>query len=511
VVDYAPSQSQNRELKNVGAHQGAISSNEALSRPSALLQPFMSANADTIAAIATPAGAGGIGIVRVSGPLAARIGWKLCNKHLQPRQAQFVHFRDQHGTDFDQGVAIYFPAPHSFTGEEIVELQAHGAMVVLNQLLRRCVALGARPARAGEFSERAYLNGKIDLAQAEAIADLIASQSETQARAALRSLEGAFSTEVKALQQQLERLRLYIEAAIDFPEEEIDFLADHRLLADIASVRSNLMELLQGARRGQRLRDGLHTVLIGRPNAGKSSVLNALARSDRAIVTAEPGTTRDVLREHIDVDGVALTLVDTAGLRHSDNAIEQEGMRRARAELVSADLALIVLAPEDEDQLDALRAEAPAQARCIILHNKLDLRARGRSGVSRDVIADEVGEDHSQSGSRRSYTSSNEEIHLDISALTGAGLDELRHCLRQLAGHGDGSEGAFSARSRHVLALERVAEHLQYAEQHLIRNRAGELAAEELRLAQQDLSELTGEYRNDDLLGAIFSSFCIGK
>jgi tRNA modification GTPase len=468
---------------------------------------------DTIAAIATPAGSGGIGIVRVSGSLARRIAWKLCNRQLLPRQAQLVRFRDRHARAIDQGIALYFPAPNSFTGEDVIELQAHGAGVVLNQLLRRCVELGARTARAGEFSERAFLNGKIDLAQAEAIADLIASQSEAQARAALRSLDGVFSAEVKSLQKQLEHLRLYIEAAIDFPEEEIDFLADHRLLSDIASTRNNLNELLLGARRGQRLRDGVHTVLIGRPNAGKSSVLNALARSDRAIVTAQPGTTRDVLREHIDVDGVALTLVDTAGLRDSDDVVEQEGVRRARAELVRADLALIVLAPEDEDQLDALRAEAPAGARRIVLHNKSDLRD-GRSGVSRDALAPASrAEEQEHRGSRRSHIAldNHDELHLDISALTGAGLDELRHALRQTAGHGDGSEGAFSARTRHVLALERVAEHLQHAQQHLIRNRAGELAAEELRLAQQDLSELTGEYRSDDLLGAIFSSFCIGK
>ena len=453
----------------------------------------MSDSSETIVAIATASGAAGIGIVRLSGPDARRIAWKLCSKRLQPRQAHFVRFRDQHGALIDQGVAIHFPAPHSFTGEDVVELQAHGAMVVLNQLLRRCLSLGARSARAGEFSERAFLNGKIDLAQAEATADLIASQSEAQARAALRSLDGAFSDEVNGLQQRLEMLRIYIEAAIDFPEEEIDFLADHRLLSDIASVRSALADLLDGSRRGQRLRDGLHTVLIGRPNAGKSSVLNALARSDRAIVTAQPGTTRDVLREHIDVDGVALTLVDTAGLRDSDDSIEREGMRRARAELDRADLALIVLAPEDEDQLDALRAEAPRSARRLVLHNKQDLR----SGDQRSA--------------RHAASADGNEIHLDISALNGTGLDELRHQLRQLAGHGDGSEGAYSARTRHVLALERVNEHVQFAEQHLLRNRAGELAAEELRMAQHDLAELTGEYRSDDLLGAIFSSFCIGK
>ncbi len=454
----------------------------------------MSERSDTIVAIATPAGAGGIGIVRLSGPAARQIGWRLGQRRLQPRLAQFVRFRDGYGEAIDHGVALYFPAPHSYTGEDVVELQAHGAMVVLNRLLRRCVELGARSARAGEFSERAFLNGKIDLAQAEAIADLIASQSEAQARAALRSLDGAFSQEVQALQKRLEMLRMYIEAAIDFPEEEIDFLADHRLMSDIASLRTHLADLLAGARRGQRLRDGLHTVLIGRPNAGKSSVLNALARSDRAIVTAQPGTTRDLLREHIDVDGVALTLVDTAGLRDSEDSIEQEGVRRARAEIERADLALIVLAPEDEDQLPALRAEAPERARRLVLHNKSDLRGERAMPQTADV-----GSEHPA------------EIHLDISALTGAGLDALRHQLRQLAGHGDGSEGAYSARTRHVLALQEVAEHLQQAEQQLVRNRAGELAAEELRLAQQDLAKLTGEYRSDDLLGAIFSSFCIGK
>lgn len=454
----------------------------------------MSERNDTIVAIATPAGAGGIGIVRLSGPAARQIGWRIGQRRLQPRLAQFVRFRDGYGEAIDHGVALYFPAPHSYTGEDVVELQAHGAMVVLNRLLRRCVELGARSARAGEFSERAFLNGKIDLAQAEAIADLIASQSEAQARAALRSLDGAFSQEVQALQKRLEMLRMYIEAAIDFPEEEIDFLADHRLMSDIASLRTHLADLLAGARRGQRLRDGLHTVLIGRPNAGKSSVLNALARSDRAIVTAQPGTTRDLLREHIDVDGVALTLVDTAGLRDSEDSIEQEGVRRARAEIERADLALIVLAPEDEDQLPALRAEAPERARRLVLHNKSDLRG---DSVTPQPVA--------------SGTENPAEIHLDISALTGAGLDALRHQLRQLAGHGDGSEGAYSARTRHVLALQEVAEHLQQAEQQLVRNRAGELAAEELRLAQQDLAKLTGEYRSDDLLGAIFSSFCIGK
>ena len=446
----------------------------------------MSDSSETIVAIATASGAAGIGIVRLSGPDARRIAWKLCNKRLQPRQAHFVRFRDQHGALIDQGVAIHFPAPHSFTGEDVVELQAHGAMVVLNQLLRRCLSLGARSARAGEFSERAFLNGKIDLAQAEAIADLIASQSEAQARAALRSLDGAFSDEVNGLQQRLEMLRIYIEAAIDFPEEEIDFLADHRLLSDIASVRSALADLLDGSRRGQRLRDGLHTVLIGRPNAGKSSVLNALARSDRAIVTAQPGTTRDVLREHIDVDGVALTLVDTAGLRDSDDSIEREGMRRARMELQRADLVLLVSETDAPDP--KLLQDVAQTADVLIVRNKID-----RDGLSPDV-----------------QTESNGRTTIHVSARTGEGMQALRRELATRAGIGDGQQG-FSARARHVEALERARLALAHARQSLVAADTLELTAEDLRQTQAALGEITGVVGVEDLLGRIFANFCIGK
>lgn len=451
----------------------------------------MVSRSETIAAIATPAGAGGIGIVRLSGARARAIAESICGRVLKPRRAELVQFCDQHQQRIDQGIALYFVGPHSFTGEDVVELQAHGAPVVLRQLVQHACALGARPARAGEFSERAYLNGKIDLTQAEAIADLIASQSATQARAALRSLDGEFSRRVQSLQVALIHARLGIEATIDFPEEEIDFLSDGRLHTEIVDLASSVQGVLQEASHGQRLRDGLHAVLIGRPNAGKSSLLNALAGADRAIVTPLPGTTRDVLREPVLVDGMAITLVDTAGLRASGDLIEQAGMCRARGELEHADLVLIVLDPADPQALDALRAEAPATARRLIVHNKIDLLPSAVASTSALTIDGEV--------------------HVRVSAKTGAGLDQLRATLAQFAGRGDGSEGSYSARARHVAALERVADHVALAESRLRIERAGELAAEELKLAQQALSELTGEYLADDLLAAIFGTFCIGK
>ena len=441
---------------------------------------------DTIAAVATAPGAGGIGIVRLSGADAAAIARTLASIEPQPRHAHYAALRDAQGEPIDRGLVLWFPAPHSFTGEDVVELQVHGAPVVLARLLGRCVELGARHARAGEFSERAFLNGKIDLAQAEAIADLIAAQSDAQARAALRSLQGEFSTRVNALLKALIDARLHVEAAIDFPEEEIDFLADGQILARLDAIATSLDALLRDAERGQRLRDGLHAVIIGAPNAGKSSLLNALAGADRAIVTDIAGTTRDLLREAVNIDGIGITLVDTAGLRDSPDVIESEGIRRARNELAQADLAILVVAPEDEARIDALRAEVPTGAAVLVVHNKSDLA--DRSSV--------VG--HAAD-------------HLHVSAKTGAGLDALRAAIRGHAGLGDGAEGSFSARARHVSALQRVREALSNARARLVHDRAGELVAEELRLAQHALSEITGEFSSDDLLGVIFSSFCIGK
>lgn len=445
-------------------------------------------NAETIAAVATAPGAGGVGMLRVSGENASRIALTLLGRAPQPRHAHYCAFRTGAGELIDRGILLHFPLPNSFTGEDVVELHTHGSPVVLDWLLRRVCELGARPARAGEFSERAFLNGKLDLTQAEAVADLIASQSETAARAALRSLDGVFSQQVRSLLGNLIDLRVYIEAAIDFPEEEIDFLAAPELRSRLDAVGRQLSDLLVQTRRGVRLADGLHVVIVGRPNVGKSSLLNALAAQDRAIVTPQAGTTRDLLRENIQLDGVYLTLVDTAGLRQSADVVEREGMRRARQELERADVALLV---SDAEHLDAdLQLLGPAQSgqRRLLVCNKIDLAA---TEPRRESVA--AG------------------IRIDVSARTGAGLELLRQELIVLAHGGEGSAGGFSARTRHVLALENVAAHLAAAEFALTQQQAGELAAEELRHAQRQLGELTGEFSSDDLLGAIFSSFCIGK
>jgi tRNA modification GTPase len=449
----------------------------------------MAPSRDTIAAIATAPGRGGIGVVRISGSHARAIAHALTGRVPRARHVALTPFNDANGEAIDHGLVLRFDAPRSFTGEDVIELHAHGSPVVLDLLLARCIELGARRARPGEFSERAYRNGRLDLAQAEAIADLIAAGSEAQARAATRSLQGEFSRRVTALLDALIRLRLYIEAAIDFPEEEIDFLADARLTAELDQLRTQLDQLLTAARSGQRLRDGLHAVIIGAPNAGKSSLLNALAGVDRAIVTPIPGTTRDALRETVSLDGVELTLVDTAGLRDTPDAIEAEGMRRARDELARADLALLLVDTHTGERgLQALQRECPPGLARIILRNKIDL-----------------------SGKAPAITKLGEHTEIRLSALTGAGLDLLRAKLRQHAGATEHNEGAFSARARHVEALQRVAASLDAASVALRGTRAGELAAEDLRQAQQALSEITGEFTTDDLLGEIFSRFCIGK
>lgn len=448
----------------------------------------MSAALDTIAAIATPAGSGGIGVLRVSGSGVPDIARALLDALPPPRLATLASLHDEHGALIDRALALYFPAPHSFTGEHVLELHAHGSQIVLDELRQRVCALGARPARAGEFSERAYLNGKLDLAQAEAIADLIASRSQAQARAALRSLQGDFSARVQALLQALIALRAHIEAAIDFPEEEIDFLADPLLRERLDALRDDLAALLREARRGVRLTDGLHAVIVGRPNVGKSSVLNALAADERAIVTDIPGTTRDVLREEVRIDGVSLTLADTAGLREASDAVESEGIRRARAELTRADAVLLVTdrAHANDDRL--LLDDLPRSTARIVLVNKIDLDG---ASARRDI--------------------NDGEVLIALSAKTGAGLEFLREELKALAGADEAMDGAFSARERHVLALQHANMHVIAAVHALHERSAGELAAEELRTAQRHLGEITGEYTSDDLLGAIFSSFCIGK
>lgn len=441
---------------------------------------------DTIAAIASAPGAAGVGVVRVSGPAVPSMARTLLGSTPQPRFAHFTAFRDQAGELIDRGLLLHFPAPASYTGEHVLELQGHGSAVLLDQLLRRCCELGARLARPGEFTERAFLNGKLDLAQAEAVADLIAARSQAGARAALQSMEGVFSRKVEALLQALITLRVHVEAAIDFPEEEIDFLADPAIQHQLDVVRAELGQLLREAQRGLRLNDGLRVAIIGRPNAGKSSLLNALAGSDRAIVNAAAGTTRDVLREALSLDGIALELADTAGLRDTDDEVEREGVRRAHGELQRADVALLVTEVDHATADLAFFAPLPAHVERIVLINKIDLDAMPPHSESRDQTQ-----------------------WLWASARTGAGLDNLREHLKQLAGAGSG-EGAFSARRRHVLALQQVDVHLQDTATELTHG-AGELAAEALRQAQHALGEITGSYSSDDLLGAIFGSFCIGK
>lgn len=442
---------------------------------------------DTIAAIATAPGAGGVGIVRLSGPRARTVAETLCARVLAPRRAHYVRFRDDRGDTIDDGIALYFAAPASYTGEDVVELQAHGSPAVLHELVARSVALGARRARPGEFSERAFLEGRLDLAQAEAVADLIAAADSRAARAARRALDGEFSRRVDALADELLAIRVHVEAAIDFADEPIDTLGGAQLRARLATTSSALDDLLAAAERGRRLRDGLHAVIVGPPNAGKSSLLNVLAGSDRAIVTDIAGTTRDLLHETIRIDGIELTLVDTAGLREGGDAIEREGMRRARGELGRADLAIVVLDARDPGGGHAAVADAIADVPARLwLHNKADLLATADAEPAADSLW--------------------------VSARTGLGIEALHARLRQLAqGNAEGAgEGAFTARARHVEALALARGELAAAAVHLDHDTL-DLAAEALRLAHDQLGEITGRVRADDLLGHIFSSFCIGK
>lgn len=446
----------------------------------------MTPTQDTIAAIATAPGAGGVGIVRLSGPRAQAISETVCARALSPRRAHHVRFLDADGGTIDDGIALSFPGPASFTGEDVVELQAHGSPVVLQQLVARACALGARMARPGEFSERAFLNGKLDLAQAEAIADLIAAADARAARAARRALEGVFSARVDGIGRSLLALRVHVEAAIDFADESLDTLGGEQVRLRLAEARQQLDALIADAERGRKLRDGVHAVIVGPPNAGKSSLLNALAGSDRAIVTDVAGTTRDTLRETIRLDGLELHLVDTAGLRDGGDAIEREGMRRARAELQRADVALAVVDARDPAAGRAAVADDIVGVPAVLwIHNKVDLLAR--------VPADDADSLH-------------------VSAANGIGMDRLHHRLRALAGaeSGEAGDGEFSARARHVDALQRAAVHAGAAADQL-RHEHLELAAEELRLAHDALGEITGRLSADDMLGHIFSTFCIGK
>jgi tRNA modification GTPase len=445
---------------------------------------------DTIAAVATPPGRGGIGIVRISGPRVRTIALALLGGSPEPRLAEWHRFRDGDGDLLDEGLAVFFPAPRSFTGEDVLELHGHGGPVVLDMLLARVLALGARLARPGEFTERAFLNDKLDLAQAEAVADLIDAGTRAAARAAVHSLTGAFSAAVQRLAEAVMSLRVYVEAAIDFPDEEVDFLSDGAVHARLCALRDRLEEVAASAHQGQLLRDGMTVVIAGRPNAGKSSLLNRLSGEDTAIVTEIPGTTRDVLRARIQITGMPVHIVDTAGLRESADPVEREGVRRAWREIETADRILLVV--DDRDGLTAedatTLARLPAAVPVTVVHNKIDLTGRppGLNQAAYGRLA-------------------------ALSAKTGAGLPALQAHLAEAVGFHPQDHAPYLARRRHLEALRRAGEHLETAQVQLADFHAGELVAEELRLAQLHLGEITGAVRSDDLLGRIFATFCIGK
>lgn len=450
---------------------------------------------DTIVAQATPPGRGGVGILRVSGKQATEVALQVLGQLPKPRHADYLPFLDGDGTILDQGIALYFPGPNSFTGEDVLELQGHGGPVILDLLLKRILSLpNIRIARPGEFSERAFLNDKLDLAQAEAIADLIDASSEQAARSAVNSLQGVFSNRVHQLVEALTHLRIYVEAAIDFPDEEIDFLSDGKIEGQLNKVMLELDGVRAEARQGSLLREGMKVVIAGRPNAGKSSLLNALAGRDAAIVTDIAGTTRDVLREHIHIDGMPLHIIDTAGLREAGDEVERIGIERAWNEIEQADRVLFMVdgtttdATEPEQIWPEFMARLSASLPITVVRNKADLtdEKRGMSEVSGHSL-------------------------IRLSARTGDGIQDLREHLKQSMGFTSNTEGGFLARRRHLDALETAAEHLQQGMEQLVSARAGELLAEELRQAQLALSEITGEFTSDDLLGRIFSSFCIGK
>ncbi|HDR1384312.1 TPA: tRNA uridine-5-carboxymethylaminomethyl(34) synthesis GTPase MnmE [Pasteurella multocida] len=450
---------------------------------------------ETIVAQATAPGRGGIGILRVSGPKAVEVAHAVLGKCPKPRMADYLPFKDSDGSVLDQGIALYFKAPHSFTGEDVLELQGHGGQVLLDLLLKRILQLeGLRLARPGEFSEQAFLNDKLDLAQAEAIADLIDASSEQAARSALKSLQGEFSNKVNQLVDSVIYLRTYVEAAIDFPDEEIDFLADGKIETHLNDIITQLDHVRSEAKQGSILREGMKVVIAGRPNAGKSSLLNALAGREAAIVTDIAGTTRDVLREHIHIDGMPLHIIDTAGLREATDEVERIGIVRAWSEIEQADRILLMLdsTETDNQDLEKVRSEfltkLPSNIPVTIVRNKADL-----SGEKEGIV-----EQHG-------YTV------ITLSAKTQQGVSLLREHLKQSMGYQTNMEGGFLARRRHLEALEQAATHLQQGHVQLTQFYAGELLAEELRRVQNHLSEITGQFTSDDLLGNIFSSFCIGK
>ncbi|GAB3487121.1 tRNA uridine-5-carboxymethylaminomethyl(34) synthesis GTPase MnmE [Marinomonas epiphytica] len=449
---------------------------------------------DTIAAQATAPGRGGVGIIRLSGPKSLAIAKQIVGFDPKPRYAHYVPFKDAQGEQLDMGLALYFPGPNSFTGEDVFELQGHGGPVIMDMLLTHCLALGARLARPGEFSERAFLNDKMDLTQAEAIADLIDSSSEQAAKCALRSLQGAFSQKVDELVEALIHLRIYVEAAIDFPEEEIDFIGDGKVAADLEGIQAKLKAVLKEANQGALLREGMNVVIAGRPNAGKSSLLNALSGKDSAIVTSIEGTTRDVLREHIHIDGMPLHIIDTAGLRDSPDEVERIGIQRAWEEIHKADRILMMVDSQSIDSKNPneiwpeFMSQLDSTEHLTLIRNKVDL-TKENTGV--EMV--------------------NQVPVISLSAKTGEGMNELKDHLKSVMGFDSTTEGGFIARRRHIEALNKANHFLVAGSEQLQGYGAGELLAEDLKEAQQALSEITGAFTSDDLLGRIFGSFCIGK
>lgn len=449
--------------------------------------PFTSS--DTIVAQATPSGRGGIAIIRVSGPLVNDIMQNVLGTILTPRLATILPFRDIANDMIDEGIAIFFPNPHSFTGEDVLELQGHGGPVIVDLLLQRILQLGARLARPGEFSERAFLNGKIDLTQAEAIADLIDASSQTAARLAIRSLQGQFSKVIHAINEKIIHLRMYVEAAIDFTDEEIEFLQDEKIKRVMREILADLLSLQANAKQGSFLREGITAVIAGEPNVGKSSLLNCLSGKEVAIVTDIPGTTRDVLRDYILIDGMPVHIIDTAGLRVSHDVVEQEGIRRAYKEIEKADIILYVMDANRNQSIEHLDVPALlAQQNIIFIRNKIDLTNETPSikTIGKNTL-------------------------ISLSAKTELGIDLLKQFIKSQVGFQGNTEGVYLARRRHLDALARATAHVQESVTQLEAQQSGELAAEELRLAQRALNEITGEFTADDLLGRIFSSFCIGK
>jgi len=453
---------------------------------------------DTIVALATAPGRGGIGIIRISGKQTQKITKSITGQNLAPRKAYHLPFQDHKKQEIDEGIALYFEKPNSFTGEDVLELQGHGGPVVLDMLLKEVVSLGARIARPGEFSQRAFLNDKMDLLKAEGIADLIAASSEQAVKSAINSLQGTFSQAINELVEKLIQLRMYVEAAIDFPEEEIDFLSDGKVVGDLENIEKKLQNIQSQANQGAILREGIQVVIAGKPNAGKSSLLNALSKRESAIVTHIPGTTRDLLKEEINIDGIPAHIIDTAGLRESEDEVEKIGIKRAWDQIEKADLLLMVVDEEASPNLkiDTLWSQLSKQKRpqipCILIKNKID-----KLSLSPKVYKEKHNNQH--------------QTTIALSAKKQQGIDLLTTEIKKEIGYQQTGEGTYLARTRHLQALQKAAEAIEQGKIQILEFHAGELLAEELRQAQLSLSEITGAFSADDLLGEIFSSFCIGK